>query len=246
MSCGTSPLGSAVGELSPQPAGDGEVVDVHAPVEEPALQLGGRAPRVVQREQFEGVAVESRNGEAAAPPGAGLLPQARGLGDRVEGLAAAGTGQGSGHPAGRGSGRAVVAGKDGARMGTRISHPAWKRNYPLFIKFLRRLPRRLRGTFGRLAHAGETRIRCARRTAGMASVGRNAALDALDPRSCPEEVAVAIPTGSVGGVPRPVKGVLRRRHPSLLTGRSAPETAAESVRRAKARRPQPTRLLGGS
>ena len=79
----------------------------------------------------------------------------------------------------------------------------------------------------------------------MASAGRNAALDALHPRSCPEEVAVAIPTGSVGGVSRPVTGVLRRGLPAPLTGRSAPERASGSVREAEARRPEPTRLRGG-
>ena len=88
-------------------------------------------------------------------------------------------------------------------MGTRFAHPLGKRNYLLFIKCLRYFVRKLLATFGRLVHARESRIRCARRRAGMASAGRNAALDALDLRSCPEEVAVAIPTDSVGGVSRP-------------------------------------------
>ena len=56
----------------------------------------------------------------------------------------------------------------------------------------------------------------------MASAGGTPRSNLLDLRSCAEEVAAAIPTASVGGVSRPVKGLLRRRHPSPLTSRSAP------------------------
>ena len=61
-----------------------------------------------------------------------------------------------------------------------------------------------------------------------------------------EGAAVAIPPASVAARRRPVKGQLRRRYPSPLTGGSAQERASESVCEAEARRPEPTRLRGGS
>ena len=100
-------------QLPPQPAGNGGVVDANAAVPEPALQFGGGAARVVQRQQFEGVPVEARHRKAVAPPRARLLPEARGFGGGVEGLAVARTRQAR-HPAGRGSvgsAAAVVNGK---------------------------------------------------------------------------------------------------------------------------------------
>ena len=144
------------------------------------MQFGGRSAGDVQRQQFEGVAVESRHGGAAAPPGARLLPQTCGLGDRVEGLAVAGTGQGSGHPAGRGSGCPAVARSDGVRMDTVVAQVARKRNFLLFNKCLRMLPRRLQGASGRLLRSCEARTRCVRRTAAMASVGGSPRSNRLD------------------------------------------------------------------
>ena len=67
------------------------------------------------------------------------------------------------------------------------------------------------------------RIRCARRT-GRDGARGGAALrgDITDEADIVdmEGAAVAIPTGSVGGVSRPVKGLLRRRYPSPLTVRA--------------------------
>ena len=45
-----------------------ECVDAGAAVPEPALRLGGRAARVIQRQEFEGVPVEARDRVPAAPP----------------------------------------------------------------------------------------------------------------------------------------------------------------------------------
>ena len=53
------------GDVVPRRVVDAAVGDADASVLKPALQLGGRAARVLQRQQFEGVPVEARNRVAA-------------------------------------------------------------------------------------------------------------------------------------------------------------------------------------
>ena len=120
LALGRSPAelghGTSAAQLSPQPAGDGGVVDADAAVPEPALQLGGRGARVVQRPGVRGVPVEARHRVPGAPPRARLLPEARGLGGRVEGLAIARTRHEIRHPAGCESDGPAVAVMDRKRM----------------------------------------------------------------------------------------------------------------------------------
>ena len=103
---------------------------------EPALQFGGGGARVVQREEFPGVAVEARIGVAASPPRPGLNLQARDFGGRVEGFIVARTGHGVRHRKGRERGFPAGEENDEGRMERIQYRTGNRRNNSICIKWL--------------------------------------------------------------------------------------------------------------
>ena len=121
---------------------------------EPSLQLGGGAARIVQRQQFEGVAVEARNRVAASPPRSRLFPEARGLRCRVEGLSVVRPGQGFCRPPGRGNDSPAVVRIDDKCMEAEYARHSVRRNNLLFIKSIRERMREVGWRAGRVPPAG--------------------------------------------------------------------------------------------
>jgi len=72
--------------VTPQPAGDGGVMDAYAVRKQPALQFGGGATLAAQGEQLALVSVKAGAAVSGTAAGAGLGPQSVSLGGGVEGF----------------------------------------------------------------------------------------------------------------------------------------------------------------